>query len=76
MSSTPRSWKELYDLANDYFGLNSYEADSILETFFAYNFDVNEPEFVYQLNQRELFFEGEWEDWFLRNGGDERLIEY
>jgi len=76
MDSTPRSWSELYDLVNDYFGRNSYEAESILETFFAYNYDVNEPEFVWQLNQRELLLDREWEDWFLRNGGDERLIEY
>ena len=33
MDSTPRSWSELYDLVNDYFGRNSYEAESILETF-------------------------------------------
>lgn len=73
---------ELHDLVEKYFGKiriteyhDVYDPSGLYESFLNWDEDINEPAFVYQLNNYDLFAEDEWYNWFVRYGGDTRLID-
>ena len=74
--------RELHDLVEEYFGkiriteyYDVYDPSGLYESFLNWDEDINEPAFVHQLNNYDLFVEDEWYDWFVRHGGDTRLID-
>lgn len=74
--------RELHDLVEEYFGkiviteyYDVYDPSGLYESFLNWDEDINEPAFVYQLNNYDLFVEDAWYDWFVRHGGDTRLID-
>jgi len=73
---------ELHDLVEKYFGkivvtpwFDVHDPSGLYESFIMWDENINEPEFVWQLNNYDLFANDEWYDWFVRNGGDTRLIK-
>ena len=75
------TFSELKRLIEDYFGpvvVNDYEVydeSGLLESFMNWDEDINEPYFIRQLMNYELLDDPVWYDWFVRHGGNPKLIE-
>tara|TARA_R110000824_G_C14833812_1_gene638203 strand:+ start:6 stop:275 length:270 start_codon:yes stop_codon:yes gene_type:complete len=62
------AYEELWDIMQDWRGTDVYS--EIIETFFAADYDINEPMFWYAIYQYDMM--EDLEDWFIDNGGDIR----
>lgn len=56
---------DLLDIMRDWKGTDAY---GIVESFIAWNENVNEPHFLNQVYNYDLMYE--LQDWFVDNGGD------